>query len=156
MAIKASIGLMLLRLTVKPIHRLAIYIVLVTTELFSAAFFLLFVFQCRPSTYFWTKYIGGEGSCINPNITVDGVYAYSAITCVGDWIYAILPCILVWSLQMQKAQKVFVALILAMGAMYVTPLYHHRLLSCSVFQLGADKHSEPPQRPSQGYHISIN
>jgi len=119
MAIKASIALMLLRLTIKPVHRYVIYITLVTTELYSAGFFLLFVFQCRPSAYFWTRYTNGEGSCIKPSITVDGVYAYSAITCVGDWIYAILPCILVWNLQMRKTQKFFVALILAMGAMYV-------------------------------------
>ena len=119
MAIKASIALMLLRLTIEPIHRFIIIATIVVTELFSFAFFFLFIFQCQPSAYFWTRYTGGSGSCIDPNITVGFVYAYSAITCVGDWIYAILPCPLVWNLQMPKAQKGFVMAILAMGGMYV-------------------------------------
>lgn len=117
MAIKASIGLMLLRLAVEPIHRIVVWTTLAITELYSTAFFFLFIFQCLPSEYFWTRYTGGKGHCIEPNITVANVYAYSAITCIGDWIYAILPCLLVWNIQMPKAQKYFVALILAMGAM---------------------------------------
>ena len=119
MAIKASIGLMLLRLAVKPIQRIIIWATLIITEVYSGAFFFLFIFQCIPSQYFWTRYTGGQGHCMSTNVIVANVYAYSAITCIGDWIYAILPCVLVWNLQMAKTQKYFVALILAMGAMYV-------------------------------------
>ena len=116
MAIKASIAVMLLRLTVIPWHRIALWTTLIITEVYSAGFFLLFIFQCQPSSYFWTQYTGAKGSCINPNITVSGTYAYSAITCVGDWTYAILPFFLVWKLQMNTRSKATVALILALGA----------------------------------------
>lgn len=117
MFIKASIAIMLLRLTVIRTHRIIIWTVLAITELYSGFFFFLFVFQCRPSSYFWTQYTGGSGSCIDPVITVNAVYAYSALVCVGDWTYAVLPVFLIWKLQMNKRSKTVVALILAMGAM---------------------------------------
>lgn len=117
MAIKASIAVMLLRLTIVRTQRLIIWTTIIITELYSASFFFLFVFQCSPSSYFWTQWTGGKGSCINPQVTVDSVYVYSAITCAGDWIFAILPFFLVWKLQMETRQKFLVALILAMGAM---------------------------------------
>jgi hypothetical protein len=123
MAIKASICLQLLRFATKhtkPAVRITVYTVLIVTEVFSAAFFIFFILQCQPSAFFWTRYTGGSGSCIVPEITVNIVYAYSAITCVGDWILAIVPCILVWNLQMKKTQKAFVVAILAMGAVYVS------------------------------------
>lgn len=116
MAIKASIAVMLLRLTVEPTHRIIVWVTFVITECFSAGFLFFFIFQCWPSEYFYTRYTGAKGSCVNPDITISLVYVYSAIICVGDWIYAILPCILVWSLQMPRTQKIFVGLILAMGA----------------------------------------
>lgn len=119
MAIKASICMQLLRVAPKPVKppiRISVYVVLVVTEVFSAAFFFVFIFQCQPSAYFWTRYTGGSGTCIPPRIIVNVVYTYSAITCIGDWLLAILPCILVWDLQMKRNQKILVAIILAMGA----------------------------------------
>lgn len=117
MALKGSIGIMLLRLTVKPIHRWIIWAVLGVTEIYGLFFFFLFVLQCQPSAYFWTQYTGGSGKCINPQITVDATYAYSAISCVGDWTFAILPGFLVWDLKMNSRTKLSVALILSMGGM---------------------------------------
>jgi len=117
MALKASIAIMLLRLTVNQIHRWIIWICLGVTEIYGLFFFFLFVLQCRPSSYFWTQYTGGKGKCIDPQITVNATYAYSAISCLSDWIFAILPCFMVWNLKMNSRTKVSVALILGMGAM---------------------------------------
>jgi hypothetical protein len=58
MFLKLSIGLMLLRLAVERTHRIIIYITLAFLEIYGAAYFLLFVLQCRPSAYFWTRYTG--------------------------------------------------------------------------------------------------
>ena len=118
MAIKASIALMLLRLTIIKVHRIIIWTTIIITEAFSAFFFFLFIFQCRPSSYFWTQYAGSsKGSCINSIVIVRVTYVYSALICVGDWIFAIIPFFLVWKLQMKPREKVVVAMILAMGAM---------------------------------------
>lgn len=120
MLAKASIAVMLLRLTVIRTHRVIIWTVLAISELYSGFFFLLFIFQCQPSQYFWTQYTGGKGSCIDPSITIAAFYAYSAITCVGDWIYATLPYFLVWKLQMDTRSKVVVIIILSLGAIAST------------------------------------
>ena len=117
MAIKASIAVMLLRLTISKAHMIVIYVTLVIAELYGAFFFFLFVLQCRPSSYFWTQYTGGEGTCVEATVVVDATYAYSAISCVGDWTFAILPFFMVWKLQMNPRTKIVVALILAVGAM---------------------------------------
>ena len=108
---------MLLRLVMRTAHKIVIWVVLGVTEVYSAAFFFLFVLQCIPSSYFWTQYTGGSGTCIDPNITVNATYAYSAIICLGDWILAIIPMFIVWNLQMNPRTKISVAFILSMGAM---------------------------------------
>ena len=120
MLAKASIAVMLLRLTVIRTHRIIIWTVFTVTELYSAAFFFLFIFQCQPSEYFWTQYTGGTGKCIDTSITISVFYGYSAITCVGDWTYAVLPYFLVWNLQMDTRSKVVVIVILALGAIAST------------------------------------
>lgn len=117
MAIKASIALMLLRLSVRQTHKVILCITLVITELYSVFFLFLFIFQCVPSAYFWTRYTGGSGRCIEPGITVAATYGYSAITCAGDFVLSLLPVLLVWPLQMGRKEKGAVVVILAMGAM---------------------------------------
>lgn len=117
MAIKASIGIMLLRLCVNRIHKTIVWVVLAVTEIYGAFFFFIFLFQCLPSKYFWEQYTGGSGTCMDPFITVAVFYGYSAISCVGDWTFSILPSFLVWNLQMGKKEKFSVAMILAVGAL---------------------------------------
>jgi hypothetical protein len=117
MALKFSIGIFLLRIAIARTHRAIIWAVIIVVELYGAFFFFLFVLQCRPSAYFWTRYTGGKGSCINPKITVDAAYAYSAISCLADWTLGIVPAFMVWGLQMNTRTKISAVLILALGAM---------------------------------------
>lgn len=117
MAIKASIALMLLRLSVLSIHKRILWVTFVIVEVYSAFFFFIFVFQCLPTEFFWTRYTGGTGSCLDTSIVVAATYGYSAISCVGDLIFALLPVSLVWSLQMGGKEKVAVIAVLALGAM---------------------------------------
>ena len=117
MAIKASIALMLLRLSVHAIHKRILWATFVIVELYSAFFFFIFVFQCMPTEYFWTRFTGGTGKCLNTSIVVGATFGYSAISCVGDLIFAILPISLVWSLQMGGKEKIAVTTVLALGGM---------------------------------------
>lgn len=116
MCLKFSIGVMLLRIAVARVHRIIIWIVVVVIEVYGAFYFFLFVLQCRPSAYFWTQYTGGKGTCIDPTVTVDATYAYSAVSCWGDWTLAIIPVFIVWGLQMNIRTKFGLSLILAMAA----------------------------------------
>ncbi|KPI43452.1 uncharacterized protein AB675_7061 [Cyphellophora attinorum] len=112
MLAKASIAVMLLRLTVIRTHRIIIWTVFTITETYSLFFFLLFIFQCQPSQYFWTQYTGGSGKCLDPKIVRH--------RCAGDWTYAILPYFLVWKLQMDTRSKMVVIFILSLGAIAST------------------------------------
>jgi hypothetical protein len=54
------------------------------------------------------------------NPQVNATYAYSAISCWVDWTLAIVPVFIVWNLQMNIRTKISVAMILALGAMFVS------------------------------------
>ncbi|RDW69763.1 hypothetical protein BP6252_08783 [Coleophoma cylindrospora] len=133
MAIKASIAIFLLRVCVKTAHKVIIWTVLVTTEIYSFFFFLLFVLQCLPTSLFWNRYkeTPPEGKCIRGIIVYNSFYGYSAISCAADWTFSILPIFMVWGLQMDLRIKLFVVAILAAGALASTatiirfPELHH-------------------------------
>ena len=65
---------------------------------------------------FWLRFAGGNGYCIDSSVTVGATYGYSAIICIGDWIFSILPCIVVWHLQLKKRERVLVGITLAISA----------------------------------------
>jgi hypothetical protein len=96
-----------------------LWMVITILEGFSFFFFFLFILQCRPSPYFWTQYTGGEGTCINPDLLVAITYTYSAIACLTDWLYAIMPAFILWNLKMDTRTKVSVGVLMALGARYV-------------------------------------
>lgn len=96
-----------------------IWTVLVITEVYSVFFFLLFVLQCRPTSLFWLRYSDDPpaGSCLDATVVSDAFYGYSAISCMTDWTFSILPVFLVWNLQMNRRVKISVVGILAAGVM---------------------------------------
>ncbi|KAM0229804.1 hypothetical protein ACHAPO_009691 [Fusarium lateritium] len=118
MAVKASIAIFLLRICITRTHRMIIYVITGITELYSLFFFLLFVLQCRPTSLFWQRYSSNppNGSCLDASLVANAFYGYSAISCVSDWTYSILPIFLVWKLQMSRRTKISVVGILAAGA----------------------------------------
>ncbi|KAF4455281.1 hypothetical protein F53441_2356 [Fusarium austroafricanum] len=118
MAIKASIAIFLLRICVTKTHKAIIWTITVITELYSLFFFLLFILQCRPTSLFWLRYTPNPppGSCLDASVVAKAFYAYSALSCLSDWTYSILPMFLVWKLQMSRRTKISVVGILAAGA----------------------------------------
>lgn len=114
---KLSIGLMLLRLVVEKSHRMLIYVVIGVLELYSVVYFFIFLFQCIPSEFFWTRAQGAtNGKCMSTSVVISTTYVYSAITCVSDWIMALLPWFVIRKLQMNGRTKAMVSIILALGS----------------------------------------
>ncbi|KAG5810166.1 hypothetical protein H9Q74_005346 [Fusarium xylarioides] len=118
MAIKASIAIFLLRICITRTHKVIIWTITGITETYSLFFFLLFVLQCRPTSLFWLRYTSNPpgGSCLDASVVAKAFYAYSAISCLSDWTYSLLPIALVYNLQMSKRTKISVVGILAAGA----------------------------------------
>lgn len=120
MSIKFSIGIYLVRIAQIRLHRIILWTVIGIMEIFSIFFFFLFILQCRPSAYFWTQYTGGKGTCINPDFLVAVTYTYSAIACVTDWLYAIMPAFILWKLKIDRRTKISVGMLMALGARYAS------------------------------------
>jgi hypothetical protein len=117
---KLSVGLFLLRIAVYRSQRIALWFVNVVTVIISLYFFLLFVFQCWPVSYFWEQYEGMEGRCLSIKTITDSTYAYSVISCWADWTFCILPVAMVWRLQLNIRTKISVILILGLSTMSVS------------------------------------
>lgn len=116
MAIKISIMMMLLRIVIEPWHRVVLWAIVIVTELYSMAFLLIFLMQCSPMSFFWTRLIGTSGRCIDTKTIIGVVYGYSGITCVGDWVFPLIPCVVVWRLSMSFRERILVISILSMSA----------------------------------------
>ncbi|KAJ5676575.1 uncharacterized protein N7477_002208 [Penicillium maclennaniae] len=114
---KVSIAVALLRLTVKKVHRIILWVTITLTTVIGLVFWLVLLLDCHPVSYFWTQIKGDStGSCLSVDILLDIAYLYSAITVVCDLTLGILPIFLVWQLQVNCRTKVAVGGILSLGA----------------------------------------
>ncbi len=112
--IKISIGLFLLRITIKPMQRWIIYTVMGLTVLTGLVFFFVTLLQCIPLSYFWDK-VSQTGSCINIDIVIALTFLYSVVSVVCDFTFAILPIFLVWNLNMSVNTRLMLIPILGMA-----------------------------------------
>ena len=161
MAIKASIAIFLSRICVERIHKIIIWSILALNEIYSLSFFLLFVLQCRPTALFWLRYNPSPppGMCLDATIVAKSFYAYSAISCLTDWTYSLLPIMLVWNLQMNFRMKMSVTVLLAAGVMYVFhPFFFYLYRLAIVFDGDANNvipsNAVPPVPPSYASRTS--
>lgn len=113
-AVKTSIGLFLLRITIKPIQRWIIYIAMALTVLTGLVFFFVTLLQCAPLSYFWDK-TTQTGWCIDVDVIIALTFLYSAVAVVCDFTFAILPIFLVWNLNMSRKTRVLLIPILGMA-----------------------------------------
>jgi hypothetical protein len=98
-------------------HRIILWVSLISIQLYSVFFFFIFTFQCWPVSQFWGQIRGEKGTCMNPQIVVATFYGYSALSCVTDWTFSIVPIFIVLGLQMSQRKKITVGFLLAFCAM---------------------------------------
>jgi hypothetical protein len=115
--LKTSIGIFLLRIAVQRSHRIILWVALVAIQTYSVYFFFIFTFQCWPISFFWEQFRGGKGKCVPSAVVVNSFYGYSALSCVTDWTFSIVPIFIVHGLQMDRKKKITVGFILAFCAM---------------------------------------
>jgi hypothetical protein len=112
---KLSISAYFLRLSIKRYQRIVIYTTLSVVLVFSSMYFFFLLFQCTPISFFWTKYVHGQGSCLKSPILPAVTYAHCAMSALTDWSFGILPIFFVWKMQMNPRTKLSVILILSLG-----------------------------------------
>lgn len=111
---KMSIGLFLLRITVRPIQRWIVYIVMGLTVLTGLVFFFVTLLQCTPISFFWDK-LSQKGWCVNIDVIIALTYLYSVVSVICDFTFALLPIFLVWNLNMSVNTKLMLIPILGMA-----------------------------------------
>lgn len=67
---------------------------------------------CRPVSYFWNKFSGAEGKCINVN---QFFLALGIINMLNDFIVLLIPFPRIVTLQMSIRKKVAICGIMAVG-----------------------------------------
>lgn len=70
---------------------------------------------CRPVSYFWNKFSGAKGTCINVN---QFVLALGIINMLNDFIVLLIPFPRIVTLQMSVRKKVAICGIMAVGVLY--------------------------------------
>jgi hypothetical protein len=116
-AAKLSIGLFLLRITTKPIHKWIIYTVMGLNVLCGFVFFFVTLFQCWPISFFWNK--NQDGYCVPIDVIIGLTFLYSAVSVICDFTFALLPFFLIWNLNMSVRTRIMLIPILGMACMYV-------------------------------------
>ncbi|KAH5416452.1 hypothetical protein HBI46_120590 [Parastagonospora nodorum] len=110
---KVSIGLFLLRVTIKPMHKWIIYAAMAISVFTGAVFFFVTVFQCTPISYFWNKH--EPGYCVPIDVIIGLTFLYSACAIISDFTFAILPIFVVWGLNMPAKTRILLIPILGMA-----------------------------------------
>jgi len=113
--IRLSIAVFLIRICIKRVLKIIIYVSMTMITGFSIFYFFLVLFQCSPVDYFWNQYKGEQGECMNPAAVPDASIAHSAVSFTADWVLGLLPIALIWNLQMNRRTKISLGCILATG-----------------------------------------
>lgn len=115
-ASKFSVGFYLLRITNSKVHRWIIYVALALTVVASTTFFFVTLLQCKPISFAWHK-VTETGICIDMDIIINVVYAYSCLAIVTDFTFTLLPAWLVFHLQMDMRTKMALSVVIGMACM---------------------------------------
>lgn len=76
--------------------------------------FVAVVALCQPLSYYWDQSVEG-GWCASIDIITGISYLISVLAIITDWTCALVPCYVVWNLQMKSRLKASVCGVLALG-----------------------------------------
>ncbi|KAI1464495.1 uncharacterized protein F4812DRAFT_156791 [Daldinia caldariorum] len=116
--IKLSIGIFLLRLATEKRYKYTLYGSLIIVSIWSVVLFFWNIFQCNPVSAQWDYTILEKDSnarCVSADEIVNAAYALSVMNIVSDWLYALLPIPMIWSVRMTTQAKMTVVVVLGLG-----------------------------------------
>lgn len=114
MFIKLSIAIFLLRIATKKRYTWTLKISMAVVTIWSLAILLFDIFQCTPVAAQWDFTIM-DFHCAPGTDFVNAAYSISVMTVITDWMYAIIPIPMIWSVQMTTQKKMTVAFVLSLG-----------------------------------------
>jgi hypothetical protein len=113
MFIKLSVAVFLLRIAVQKRYKWILNISMAIVTIWSLGIFFYDTFRCTPVEAQWNADI--PHTCATGQSFRASSYALSFMTIISDWLYALIPIPMLWSVQMTKQAKVTVAVILSLG-----------------------------------------
>ncbi|KAI2778613.1 hypothetical protein F4815DRAFT_234381 [Daldinia loculata] len=116
--IKLSIGIFLLRLASQNRYRYTLYASIIIVSIWSIVLFFWNIFQCNPIAAQWDYTIlqkDPNARCVSADEIVNAAYALSVMSILSDWLYALLPIPMLWSVKMTTQAKMTVIVVLGLG-----------------------------------------
>ncbi|KAI1655603.1 hypothetical protein F4813DRAFT_366631 [Daldinia decipiens] len=116
--IKLSIGIFLLRLASQKRYRYILYASIIIFSIWSIVLFFWNIFQCNPVAAQWDYTIlqnDPNSRCVSADEIVNAAYALSVMSILSDWLYALLPIPILWSVKMSAQAKMTVVVVLGLG-----------------------------------------
>ncbi|KAF1990206.1 hypothetical protein K402DRAFT_369989 [Aulographum hederae CBS 113979] len=114
--LKIALGIFFLRILIKPWQRTTIYCVMAISTIFGVAMICFASFLCgyvpNPETYLTRKL---AGKCVSDESQLGMMYTHGVISAVTDWIYALLPMLMLRDSQLRRREKITVAFIILLG-----------------------------------------
>ena len=112
--VKLSIAVFLLRIAVSKVYKWILKVSMVVVTVLSLTIVFFNIFACNPVAFQWDPTIEG-GVCVSYDVVISSAYAFSALSIVSDWFYALLPIPLIWNVKMNIQTKLSVYGILSLG-----------------------------------------
>jgi hypothetical protein len=116
--IKLSIAVFLLRIAIQRRYQLILKVSMVIVAVWTAGVFLFDIFECKPVEFQWDYTIEG-GTCVPGDSLVSAGYAFSVLSVLSDWLFALLPIPMLWNLKMDFHTKIVIVVVLSLDILYV-------------------------------------
>ena len=110
---KAAVGLLLLRIVTRTWHKTFIWFILITNSIIATFCTIAVFIQCIPIAAVWNYEV--QGNCWLDFTTV-GITTSAYAVCV-DFALALVPCFIVWELNMKKKDKIVTVVGLSLGVL---------------------------------------
>lgn len=122
--LKIATGHFLLRLAADARHIWLVRGLMVSTALLGGGYFFMVLFQCQPSpSVFWDENprAAPGDKCWDDGVVLGLTYAASAMNCLADWTFGLMPVLVVRTLNMPRGARILVACLMSFAAVYVCP-----------------------------------
>jgi hypothetical protein len=115
--LKISLGLFFLRLLTKPWQTRLFQIVLAISGVFGILYFSVTLFVCGSPTKLADSLIGARAShCAPVWVVLSTGYIYGIINVVADWIFTLIPIVILVDSTMDRRSKISVGIVMAFAA----------------------------------------
>jgi hypothetical protein len=115
--LRISVSLHLRGLAEKSSQQWAIFGLLTTSTVCGVGFFFLVLFQCTPIQYFWTGYLGANGSCMDQASMANPEYVFAGIGALIDMSLTLLPIWLYQDEELTRREKISMRMLIFFGSL---------------------------------------